>query len=271
MQETAIDIVGVSKRYRSVGGYFGGRSIQVQALRDVTLRIGKGEVFGLVGESGSGKSTLARLIVGLEKPSAGHISVMGKQLNHCSAKERRELRKEIQIVFQDAYGALDPLMTIGRSVEEPLINLTTLDKRARQDRIRRVFNDVELPDRMLGAYPHQLSGGERQRACIARAIISNPRVVVCDEPVSSLDKSIQMQIVNLFMELKNKHELTYIFISHDMAVVNQLCSRVAVMYQGHVVELGDRDTVLFNPEHPYTQSLMRSAEYFMAKLPPKFL
>ncbi len=267
--EPAVQILSLSKSYQTLGSYFGNQSARVQAVSDISLKIRQGEAYGLVGESGSGKSTLARLILGLEKPTAGYISVMGKRIDRYGRKELRKFRKDVQIIYQDAYGALDPMMTIRRSIEEPLSNLTLLDKKARQTRIIRIFDDVELPLRLLDAYPHQLSGGERQRACIARAIVSNPRVVVCDEPVSSLDKSIQSQIVNLLKDLQVKHDLTYLFISHDIAVINQLCGQVAVMFQGQIVESGSRDEVIFNPKHPYTKSLMQAAEYFMEKLPPQ--
>lgn len=265
MADSAVIIDKVSKAYHMLGSYFGRKSAHVHAVRDVSLSIPHGSVFGLVGESGSGKSTLARLLVALEMPSAGSVTVLGKRLDHCGRRELRELRSDIQIIYQDPYSALDPLMTVGRSVEEPLLNLTSLNESDRREKLLRVFDDVELPHRLMNAYPHQLSGGERQRACIARALILRPRIVVCDEPVSSLDKSIQAQIVRLFKELQRKHDLTYFFITHDLAIVNNLCDRVAVMYQGRIVEQGNAEDIIFRAQHTYTRSLIGAARFFTLK------
>ncbi len=263
MTPSAIEIASVSKIYQTLGGYFGGHRTLVPAVNDVSLGIRSGEVFGLVGESGSGKSTLARLIVGLERPSSGHVSVAGVRLDGLRARELRELRRHIQIVFQDPYTSLDPLMTVGASLEEPLQNFAAFTSGERAKEVDRLIDDVGLPSRAAQAYPHQLSGGERQRACIARALALNPKILVCDEPVSSLDKSIQAQMINLFRDLKERYGLTYLFISHDLSVVNHLCDQVAVMLKGRIVEQGEREDILFRPAHPYTQALMASAVYFI--------
>jgi ABC-type dipeptide/oligopeptide/nickel transport system ATPase subunit len=173
----------------------------------------------------------------------------------------------VQIVFQNPYTALDPLMTIGASIEEPLVNFTSLGKTERQRQVLDLLHDVGLAERFLHVYPYQLSGGERQRACIARAIALRPKFLVCDEVVSSLDKSVQVQVLHLLKDLKQQYGLTYLFISHDLAVVNYLCDRVAVMLQGEIVELGERQEVLFQPAHPYTQALLASTSYFLNDTP----
>lgn len=267
MTAPAVRLDGVHKRYRTIGRYFGRQRTEVHAVQDVSLSIGAGQSFGLVGESGSGKSTLARMIMGLEKPSSGTIEVDGMRLPVRGERERLALCRSVQIVFQDPYAALDPMMTIGASIEEPLINLTTMERSARKDAVMALLHDVGLPERLYDAYPFQLSGGERQRVCIARALAPKPRIVICDEPVSSLDKSIQAQILDLFLTLQRKHGLTYLFISHDLAVINRVCDEVAVMYRGRLVERGSRSQVLFEPQHAYTRSLVEAARYFLDGVP----
>ena len=270
MSAPIIRLIDVSKRYRTVGHYFGTSRTDVQAVQGVSLEIHAGQAFGLVGESGSGKSTLARMVMGLEAPSSGSIEVNGIALP-ARGGDREALRRGIQIVFQDPYAALDPMMTIGASIEEPLINLTSMERGVRRAAVMELLNDVGLPARMYDAYPFQLSGGERQRVCIARALAPRPRIVVCDEPVSSLDKSIQAQIIDLLDSLRRKHGLTYLFISHDLAVINRLCDEVAVMYRGSLVERGSRSQVLFEPRHAYTRSLVEAARYFLEGIPGRAL
>ncbi len=267
MTAPVVRLEGVNKRYRTVGRYFGGARSEVHAVQGVSLEIHAGQAFGLVGESGSGKSTLARMIMGLEQASSGTVEVNGMRLPARGAGARIELCRSVQIVFQDPYGSLDPMMTIGASIEEPLTNLTALQRSARKDAVMALLHDVGLPERMYDAYPFQLSGGERQRVCIARALAPKPRIVICDEPVSSLDKSIQAQILDLFQDLQRKHGLTYLFISHDLAVINRLCDEVAVMYRGRLVERGPRSQVLFEPQHVYTRSLVEAARYFLEGIP----
>lgn len=262
-----IRIEGVNKRYRTVGRYLGGGRTEVHAVRDVSLNIAAGQAFGLMGESGSGKSTLARMVMGLETPSGGFIEVDGTRLPARGRNNVSVLRKTIQIVFQDPYVALDPMMTIGASIEEPLINLTPMSAAERREAVLGALQDVDLPERMYDAHPFQLSGGERQRVCIARALVSRPRIVVCDEPVSSLDKSVQAQIIDLLRSLQRKYGLTYLFISHDLSVINRLCSEIAVMYRGCIVEQGSCEQVLFHPRHGYTGSLVEAARYFQEAIP----
>ncbi|MCP5327407.1 MAG: ATP-binding cassette domain-containing protein [Steroidobacteraceae bacterium] len=266
MSTAAIRLSQVSKSYRSTGRYFGSRSSQVQAVRDVSLEIAAGAAFALVGESGSGKSTLARMITGLEAPDAGRIEVSGMVLLPRTRHEWQTLRRRVQIVFQDPYSALDPLMTIGRSIEEPLISLTDLPASTRRGRVVDALHSVGLPDRVYDAYPHQLSGGERQRVCIARALAPRPDIIVCDEPVSALDRCTQSQVIELLRELKRERNLTYVFISHDLSTVELLCDEVAVMRQGEIIEHGPCSRVMAVPEQPYTRDLLEAARYFQQGL-----
>lgn len=267
MSVPIIRIEGVSKRYRTVGRYFGGGRTEVHAVKDVSLQIRAGQAFGLVGESGSGKSTLARMVMGLETATSGRIEVDGIALPLRTRENAAVLRRAVQIVFQDPYAALDPMMTIGASIEEPLVNLTAMSGTERRAQVLSLLHDVGLPERVVDAYPFQLSGGERQRVCIARALAPRPRILVCDEPVSSLDKSIQKQVIDLLESLRRKHGLTYLFISHDLAVINRLCDEVAVMYRGSVVEQGSCAQVLFQPRHDYTCGLVDAARYFLEGIP----
>lgn len=269
MGEVIVRLSGVSKRYRTVGRFFGSNRAEVRAVSEVSLEIRAGQAFGLVGESGSGKSTLARMMLGLEAPSAGYIEIDGIRLPARSRREIMALRRRIQIVFQDPYGALDPMMTVGSSIEEPLVNLTAMDRAARRRVAMTLLEDVGLPERMYDAYPHQLSGGERQRVCIARALAPGPGILVCDESVSALDKSIQAQVLSLLERLRHKHGLTCVFISHDLAVINRLCDEVAVMYHGSLVERGSRERVLFEPQHAYTRALVEAATYFLDGIPQR--
>ncbi|MDX1252420.1 MAG: ABC transporter ATP-binding protein [Gammaproteobacteria bacterium] len=252
-------LCNVTKEYRTAGNLWGGGSSRITAVADVTLRIRAGEAWGLVGESGSGKSTLARMAVALQRPTSGKVVMSGADLGALGKKALRGLRRQMQIVFQNPYSALDPLMSVGASIEEPLVNFDVADVEERKQRVANLLRDVGLPERVMNAYPHQLSGGERQRACIARAIALRPQFLVCDEPVSALDKSVQAQIINLLCSLKEQYGLTYLLISHDLAVVNHVCDKVAVMLRGKIIEQGDRRDVLFQPAHPYTQALKVAA------------
>ncbi len=252
-------LCNVTKEYRTAGNLWGGNSSRFTAVEDVTLRIRAGEAWGLVGESGSGKSTLARMAVALQSPTSGKVVLSGADLGTLGKKALRGLRRQMQIVFQNPYSALDPLMSIGASIEEPLINFDVADVEERKRRVASLLRDVGLPERMMNAYPYQLSGGERQRVCIARALALRPQFLVCDEPVSALDKSVQAQIINLLRTLKERYGLTYLLISHDLAVVNHVCDKVAVMLRGKIIEQGDRRDVLFQSAHPYTQALRVAA------------
>ncbi|MEO5955765.1 MAG: ATP-binding cassette domain-containing protein [Nitrospiraceae bacterium] len=264
MMETAmLSVENLTKTYQTVGGFWGHSRHPVTAVHEVSFSIRPGEALGLIGESGSGKSTLARLMIGLERPTRGRVFISGTDIGTLTRRTVRALRREVQIVFQNPYTALDPLMTIGASIEEPIIHFTVSSKAERQRQVSGLLHDVGLAERFSHAYPYQLSGGERQRACIARAIALRPKFLICDEVVSSLDKSVQVQVLDLLKNLKQQYGLTYLFISHDLAVVNYLCDRVAVMRRGEIVELGGRQEVLFHPSHPYTQALMAATSYFL--------
>lgn len=261
MSETLLQIDSVSRTYRSLGGMFSGKRYHVAAVQEVTLNIAAGEVVGLVGESGSGKSTLARMVVGLERPDHGRIVVDQLQVNGARGTTLRQLRRTVQMVFQNPYTALDPLQRIDDAIVEPLSNFQPLTKSERRQIVCEALNDVGLPQRLLHAYPYQLSGGERQRVCIARALSVKPKLLVCDEAVSALDKTVQAQVLRLLRELQQRHGLTILFISHDLAAVNMLCDRLAVMRRGRIVETGSCKQLLSDPGHPYTQSLLYASRY----------
>jgi oligopeptide/dipeptide ABC transporter ATP-binding protein len=267
MAPDLVVLKNISKSYQTAG-YLRGKKPRVMAVQDVTLSVRRGEILGLMGESGSGKSTLARLVAALEKPSRGKISIDGLDLEKMKSSAIRNLRREMQIIFQDPCGALDPLQTVKEAIEEPLLNFTSHSKIERSERVVELLRDVGLPGRLAEAYPHQLSGGECQRVCIARALASRPKLLICDEPVSALDKSIQAQILNLLQNLQRRQSLTYLFISHDLAVMNHLCTRIAVMLGGRIIEEGSRLQILLHNAHPYTRSLVAAATYFSGDGPP---
>ena len=228
----------------------------VDAVRHVSFQIKSGQSLGLVGESGCGKSTLARLITALETPTSGSVQISGYDLGRLSKKELRQMRRNFQIVFQDPFGSLDPRQTIGQVIAEPL---EALEKPSRSETRRRVaatLSDVGLKATDIERYPHEFSGGQRQRIAIARALITQPKLVIADEPVSALDVSVQAQILNLLNDLREEYALTYLLISHDLAVVEYVCDHVAVMKNGVFVEYGSTTDIFQNPEHPYTISLL---------------
>ena len=235
-----------------------GKKGSIKAVDGVSFYVDKGETLGLVGESGSGKSTLGRTVLQLLKADGGKVLFEGKDLCEVSEKELRKMRSEIQIVFQDPYASLNPSMTVQRILEEPLLIHTNLNKEERMERIRKIIELVELPPEHLSRYPHQFSGGQRQRVGIARALITEPKFIVCDEPVSALDVSVQSQVLNLLCDLQEKLGLTYLFIAHGLNVVKHVSDRVAVMYLGKIVEIGDVDLLYSQPKHPYTKALLSS-------------
>jgi peptide/nickel transport system ATP-binding protein len=222
----------------------------------VSLAIRPGENLGVVGESGSGKSTLARLAMALEAPDRGVVSFAGQDLHALAPAALRAARRDFQMVFQDPYGSLDPRMTVARIVGEPLDMLERLPAAERRGRIAEALGDVGLRAADAEKYPHEFSGGQRQRIAIARALITRPRLIVADEAVSALDASVQAQILNLMADLQQRHGVTYLFISHNLAVVDHLCSQVAVMRQGRIVEAGATAEVFARPQHSYTQALL---------------
>jgi oligopeptide transport system ATP-binding protein len=228
---------------------------QVKAVDGVTFDIAEGETLGLVGESGSGKSTTGYCVLQLLKPTSGSIRFMGKELTDLGREDLRRMRREMQIVFQDPYASLDPRMTVGGIVSEPLEVHGIGTRRSRQETVRKLLDIVGFNPNFTNRYPHEFSGGQRQRVGIARALALNPKLIVCDEPVSALDVSIQAQILNLLKDLQRDFGLTYLFISHDLAVVRTMSDRIAVMNQGKLVEIGSAEQVYNDPKDEYTKAL----------------
>lgn len=257
MSESLLRAENIVKRFPIHGGLFSKEIAAVKAVQNVSFDIKKGETLGLVGESGCGKSTLGRSLIRLIEPTSGKIFFKNQDITHISGNELRELRKKMQIIFQDPYASLNPRMTVGAILEEPLIihNLFSSQK-DRNDRILELIKLVGLRPEHLSRYPHEFSGGQRQRVGIARALAVSPELIICDEPVSALDVSIQAQVINLLMELQQKLGLTYVFIAHDLKVVEHVSHRVAVMYLGQIVEMADADELYKNPQHPYTKALL---------------
>lgn len=231
----------------------------VKAVDGVSFRVERGETFGLVGETACGKSTTARLIVGLHRPSGGTIEFNGEDVLAQKGPGLHRVRRQIQMVFQDPYSSLDPRQRIGNIIGEPLAVFRKGSKREQAEQVNELLHLVGLDNHFAKRYPHELSGGQRQRVGIARALALHPQLVVCDEPVSALDVSIQSQILNLLMDLQARLGLTYFFISHDLSVVRHICDRVAVMYLGKIVEMGGREEIFGQPAHPYTQALLSAS------------
>ncbi len=231
---------------------------QVKALDDVSFTIRQGETLGLVGESGCGKSTLGRALIRLYEPTSGEIIFHGKNWISETGESLRVLRRQMQMIFQDPFSSLDPRMTIGQTLAEPFEVHRLLRGHEKNLRIRQLLETVGLSAYHVNRYPHEFSGGQKQRICIARAIALEPSLIIADEPVSALDVSIQAQILNLMKDLQQKFRLTYLFISHDLSVIEHICDRIAVMYLGKIVELSSREALYKNPKHPYTQALISS-------------
>ncbi|TGN40714.1 ABC transporter ATP-binding protein [Marinobacter confluentis] len=253
--EPILTVDGVSCTFMVRRGLFGKRK-PLQAMDNVSLTLNKGEVLALVGESGCGKSTLTRTIMGLQKPDSGSVTLNGRRIENLPPMERARM---IQPIFQDPYSSLNPRKTIGEIITKPLAVHRIGSRQEQHAQARRIMELVGLPTRVFNSYPDQLSGGQRQRAAIGRALIMNPEVVICDEPTSALDVSVQAQILNLLLDLRDEMDLTYLFVTHNLSVVQHMADRVAVMYLGEIVECGDRDQVMTDPKHPYTHALMDSA------------
>lgn len=236
---------------------FSKKGKEVRAVDDVSFSLNEKETIGLVGESGCGKSTTGRLVLNLIKPTSGTVSFMDKNIYTLNKKELLDFRRNAQIIFQDCFASLSPRFCVGDLIEETLaIHHIGKNRKERMEMAAKVFEDVTLSPELLNRYPHEFSGGQRQRIGIARALCLNPKMIVCDEPVSALDVSIQAQIINMMQDIQQKYGLSYIFISHDLSVVKHISDRVIVMYLGKIVEYGDKKSFFENPRHPYTQALL---------------
>jgi ABC-type glutathione transport system ATPase component len=229
-----------------------------KALNDINIHVGQAETLGLVGESGSGKTTLGRAILGLAPVTAGSVDFLGKDISHASRRERRDLSRDLQVVFQDPYTSLNPSMEVGQILAEPL-QIQGLDAASATKRIAELLDQVGLPSDALHRMPREFSGGQRQRVAIARALALSPKLIVCDEPVSALDLTTQARILDLFLQIQKDTGVSYLFVSHDLDVVRHISHRVAVMYKGEIVEQGPASQVTLNPTHPYTQRLLMAS------------
>ncbi|WII36665.1 ABC transporter ATP-binding protein [Paenibacillus thiaminolyticus] len=256
MSEALIEVHRLKKYYPVRAGLFNRTVNHVKAVDDISFSIYPGETFGLVGESGSGKSTAGRAILRLTDKTAGDVRYQGTDIHQLSRTDMRRLRPELQFIFQDPYSSLNPRMRIGDAIGEALLQHGLSAKEELRDRVEDILSVCGMAAYHYDRYPHEFSGGQRQRIGIARAIILQPRFIVADEPVSALDVSIQAQIINLFRQLQEERGLTYLFISHDLSVVEHVCSRIGVMYLGSLIELAPRDELFRQPLHPYTQALL---------------
>jgi oligopeptide transport system ATP-binding protein len=250
-----LEVNALVKQFSRKRGLLAPTSI-VRAVDGVSFTIEEGETFGLVGESGSGKTTTGRCILRLIEPTSGDVRFKGEDVLRFSRARLRQARRDMQIVFQDPYSSLNPRMRVGAIVEEPLIIHRVGAKPQRRARVAELFELVGLDPSQLTRYPHQFSGGQRQRIGLARALALNPSLVIADEPVSALDVSVQAQVINLLMDLQERLKLTYLFIAHDLRLVRHICSRIAVMYLGKIVEMGETEAIFAAPAHPYTRALL---------------
>ena len=251
-----LEVSGLKKHFPVKKGLLRRTVGQVYAVDGVSFSIAPGETLGLVGESGCGKSTVARTVLRLMEPTAGTIRLNGQDITHMGNAELRAHRREMQIVFQDPFASLNPRMSAGAIVGEPLMVHGIASGAERTERVAALFGQVGLRPEQMSGYPHQFSGGQRQRICIARALALGPKLIVCDEPVSALDVSMQAQVINLMFDLQDEKKLSYLFIAHGLAVVEHISHRIAVMYLGRIVEYADKETLFSRPLHPYTEALL---------------
>lgn len=256
--EPVLEVTDLVKEYASGSALTGGRSV-VRAVDGVSLTIGQGEIVGLVGESGSGKSTVGKSVTRLETPTSGTIKLLGRDITHLKRRQMRALRKDVHVVFQDPYSSLNPMLTIGEIVREPLRQHRIGDRRTRAGTAAEMLERCGLSADLESRYPHELSGGQRQRVALARALVLSPKLVVADEPVSALDVSVQASILNLILDLQADMGFSCLFITHDLSVVEFISDRIAVMYLGRIMETTTRERLFAAPEHPYTQSLLSAA------------
>ncbi len=257
-KEPLLKVEHLSKEFPAEAGMLAGKFSKrvVSAVNDISFEIHEGETFGLVGESGCGKSTTGRSIMRLTKPTAGKVYFQGRDIASMSHKELKEMRRDMQFIFQDPYASLNPRMTIGEIISEPMTIHNVGTKEERMKTVRELLDVVGLNPEHINRYPHEFSGGQRQRIGIARAFALKPKLIICDEPVSALDVSIQAQVLNLLKDLQDRYGTAYLFIAHDLSVVQHISDRVAVMYLGKIVEVSDWKTLYTEPYHPYTQSLL---------------
>ena len=260
MKDVLLEVSNLRKYFPMLSGILRKKVGDVKAVDDVSFQIHKGETLGLVGESGSGKTTIARSILRAIDPTSGKIILYGDDapvdLATLRGRELRLIRRRMQMIFQDPYASLNPRMTVFELVAEPLVNLKIGTPAEQKDRVAELLKVVGLDPRFMSRYPHAFSGGQRQRIGIARALVLNPDLVVCDEPVSALDVSIQAQVLNLVKKLQHEFDLTYLFIAHDLSVVKHLCDRVCVLYVGKIVEIGETRSIFRTPKHPYVEALL---------------
>jgi oligopeptide transport system ATP-binding protein len=266
MEEPILEIQDLKKYFRGAAGYLRKKDRWVKAVDGVSFQVCREDTFGVVGESGCGKSTLGKTILGIYRPTAGSVIFEGKNISHLLRNQAKEIRKDIQYVYQDPGASLDPYWKVGRIITEPLAIHASLSRGAIRERVREMLAEVGLKEEHLSLYPHEFSGGQQRRLGLARILCLNPRLVILDEPTSGLDVSVQATILKLFMELKTRYHLTYIFISHNLSVIHMMCNRLAVMYAGKIAEIGETRAIFREPLHPYSQVLLAAIPQVGKKL-----
>jgi peptide/nickel transport system ATP-binding protein len=269
MTDALLEVRNLKKHYASPKRWLQPAKPPIQAVDDVSFEVAKGETLSLVGESGCGKTTTAKSVLRLVEPTAGSVKLDGEELVGLGAEQLRQRRREMQIIFQDPYASLNPRLTAGDIVAEPLRNFGVGAAKERAERVQWLFSKVGLRPEAAKKFPHEFSGGQRQRLGIARALALQPKLIVCDEPVSALDVSVQAQVVNLLMDLQEEFGIAYLFVAHDLAVVRHISHRIAVMYLGHIVEVAERDTLFAAPRHPYTEILLSAVPVPNPRTPAK--
>ena len=256
MKDPILEIKGLKRYFHGPAGLLGKKARTIKALDGVSFQVYPGETFGFVGESGCGKSTLGKTILGIYRPTEGTVIFKGRQISQLPRREAKEIRKDIQYVYQDPGASLDPYWKVGAILSEPLVIHTSLSREEVRRQVLKMLDDVGLREEHLSLYPHEFSGGQQRRLGLARILCLNPSLIILDEPTSGLDVSVQATILKLFQELKSRFNLTYIFISHNLSVVRMMCNRMAVMYGGQIVEMGETSAIFRQPIHPYTRVLL---------------